>query len=292
MNDARNGVRLAQLHSHNYLSIINVQLYKPDPVSHKDKKYFIDGSIYNCPFCKRGNVSYIIIDQGSFDNSNTKTAHFYIIQCTDCGKESFHLSEYKLDTRSYGHTAKKFTFPPKQVKVNLLSERPSSTIKDIFDRDGNHVQELDDAFYHSQPTAYFTIDERIPASIRKPLNECDGSLKNNFLTGASAGLRKAIYKLLKHEDIPERNHDDRIDLLKEKYPKLEPELLDELKAVHTLTSQELHENDWKDFDSHTLKHLLEVTREILLEIYVIPDETKKRREKLSELKKKAKPKKT
>jgi len=35
-------------------------------LSHLDKKYFIDPHIYNCPFCKRNNVSYSLIDTFSF----------------------------------------------------------------------------------------------------------------------------------------------------------------------------------------------------------------------------------
>ena len=108
-------------------------------------------------------------------------------------------------------------------------------------------------FFTINPTGFFTIDDRIPIAIREPLSEAENCLKSNFLTGASAGLRKSIYKLLQHENIKERlKHDKRVDLLKKKYPKIDAPLLNTLKKVHVLTSQELHENDWQDFDSHTL----------------------------------------
>lgn len=103
----------------------------------------------------------------------------------------------------------------------------------IPDTDGNTITKLDDIFFYHDPTAFFTIDNRIPLEIRKPLSESINSLKSNFLTGASGGLRKAIYKLFRHENIPEMNqeqntsltHDTRVDLLKEKHPKIDPEMI-------------------------------------------------------------------
>lgn len=35
-----------------------------------DQKYFIDKYVYNCPFCKRGNVSYYINGGIEFDWTN------------------------------------------------------------------------------------------------------------------------------------------------------------------------------------------------------------------------------
>lgn len=269
--------------------------------SHKDKQYFIDGSTYNCPFCKRRQIKYKITDRGFYNSSNTKTVYFYLVCCEDCRRTSFHLSEYDLkthDSRSYReHT---FAYPIKELvsKVTESDARSTTVENDIRHEDGN-TKELDDVFFYSQPTSFFTIDERIPKTIREPLSESEVALKSNLLTGASGGLRKAIFKLLKVEKIPDIDsqgafitHDERVDQLKKKHPNIESQLLDELKAVHMLTSQELHENDWEDFDAATLRFLIGVTNEILTEIYVMPDETKKRRETITALKNKAKPKKT
>lgn len=55
-----------------------------------------------------------------------------------------------------------------------------------------------------------------------------------------------------------------------------------------LTSQELHENDWEDFDSKTIRFLIAVTKEILTEIFVLPKEISERRKKLAMLKNVAK----
>lgn len=67
-------------------------------LSHLDKKYFIDPHIYNCPFCKRNNVSYSLIDTFSFHWGEYKTCYGYIVRCDSDGyeKTSMHLSFQKL----------------------------------------------------------------------------------------------------------------------------------------------------------------------------------------------------
>jgi hypothetical protein len=266
--------------------------------SHKDKKYFIDGNTYNCPFCERRQIKYKVTDYGSYDSSNTTKVYFYVVRCEDCRKTSFHLSKYELKMHDWGsYREKSFPFPLKYLTTNLSGKSSQEIENELLNEDGT-PKELDHAFFFNQPSSFFIIDERIPNVIREPLSESETSLKSNLLTGASGALRKAIYKLLQTESIPEANnqgvfisHDQRVDYLKGKYPKIDTELFDELKAVHMLTSQELHENDWEDFDGPTLRFLIGVINEILTEIYITPDETKKRREEIAALKKKAKPKK-
>ncbi|WP_133128979.1 hypothetical protein [Legionella nagasakiensis] len=240
-------------------------------------------------------------DHGSFDSSNNKTTYFYIVTCSDddCQKDSFHLSNYKIALTH--HYQGRYTF-----KVSAESGKPltesgvgkSKTCVEISNKENESISELDDLFYYNEPSSFFTIDERVPASIRKPLSESYNSLKSNLITGASAGLRKAIYKLLQHEEIPDTNdagdfhsHDYRIELLRQKHKEIDSELLNELKAIHILTSQELHENDWEDFDSPRIRFLIEVIKEVLNHLYIIPDEKEKRRKELAMLKSKAKPKK-
>lgn len=79
---------------------------------HKDKQYFIDGSTYNCPFCNRGNIKYTIEDRGSYDGSNHKVVYFYIIKCSDCSKESLHLSKFNLKIDRENTSYESFEFPP------------------------------------------------------------------------------------------------------------------------------------------------------------------------------------
>ncbi|KTD48364.1 hypothetical protein Lrub_0715 [Legionella rubrilucens] len=272
--------------------------------SHKDMKYFINDKVYNCPFCNRRHVSYYVTKYGSFNSSNTKTTYFYVVTCSDddCKKDSFHLSNYNIAL--VHHYQGRYTFKISAESGNPMAEIESEVGKqknyvEISNKEYKPISELDDLFYYNEPSSFFTIDERVPVSIRKPLSESYNSLKNNLITGSSAGLRKAIYKLLQHEGIPEINdtgdfhsHDFRVDLLKQKHKDIEPKLLDELKAIHILTSQELHENDWEDFDGPTIRFLIEVIKEVLNHLYIIPDEKEKRRLELASLKSKAKPKKS
>ncbi|KTC94067.1 hypothetical protein [Legionella erythra] len=271
--------------------------------SHKDMKYFINDKVYNCPFCNRRNVSYYVTDHGSFDSSNSKTVYFYVVTCSDddCQKDSFHISAYNIALNNNRHGKYSFRFSPEHGRptANERKEGGILTYGDILDKDGSPISELDDLFYYNEPSSFFIIDERVPTSIRKPLSESYNSVKNNLITGASAGLRKAIYKLLQHEGIPDINnagdfhsHDYRIELLKQKHKDIDSELLNELKAIHILTSQELHENDWEDFDGPTIRFLIEVIKEVLNHLYIIPDEKEKRRVELASLKSKAKPKKS
>lgn len=260
--------------------------------SYKDKKYFIDGSTYNCPFCNRKNVCYTIDEYacGDFDSSNDKKSYYYLVRCSDCDKTSFHLSNYDLKINGKG-----FAFPPKQVAEEVISSQSFQTrptIKDII-KNGQIIKELDELFFHHIPTANFTIDNRIPESIRKPLHETKNCLNNNFLTGASGCLRKAIYKLLQKEGIPEKDDNDknlssdmRIYKLKERFPLIDQSLFDDLKRVNSVTSKELHENDWEDLDSRALKLLITVTMKILWIIYVKPDEDRKEHAELEELRSK------
>lgn len=267
-------------------------------------KYFINDKVYNCPFCNRRHVSYSVTDYGSFNSSNSKTVYFYVVTCSDddCRKDSFHLSAHNIALKhsSYARSSN-FYFSPEHgtPTANQKAEDGKLIYVDILDHVGNPISELDDLFYYNEPSSFFTIDERVPVSIRKPLSESYNSLKNNLITGASAGLRKAIYKLLQHEGIPDTNnagdfhsHDHRIELLKQQQSEVDSALLDELKAIHTLTSQELHENDWEDFDGPTIRFLIEVIKEVLQHLYIIPDEKEKRRLELRSLKSKAKPKKS
>ncbi len=254
--------------------------------SHRDKQYFIDGSIYNCPFCGRRQISYSVGPCGTFDESNTKTTYYYLVRCNYCKKISLHLSKLNLVV-VYKNTQVRcwdgeFTFPPEEKKdINYAKGTP------ILNEKGN-VKELDELFFYHTPNASFTLDERIDRVIREPLSEAYDCLHSNFLTGASACLRKSIYKFLQHEKIPENKHDVRIEVLKKKYPAIDSDLFNRLKAVHTLTSQELHENDWQDFDAHALRFLLEITKDILIAMYVAPYEKQKRNAELSKLQSKAK----
>lgn len=224
--------------------------------SHLDTKYFIDDTVYNCPFCNRRNVLYKFEYGGRFDWSNSKTCYVYFVECSSCKKKSMHLS-YELLVARYagGWNYTKFG-------------------RDI---------DLDSKIFYSAPTSFFVIDERIPRIIRELITEAEGCVKMNYLTGASACARKAIYELTIIEKAEGGNYEERIKSLKIKFPQVEPELFDVLSHIKDMTSDKVHEQSWDKWDVKHLKLFLETLKVILHEIYVIPDERKKRSLSISNL---------
>lgn len=276
-------------------------MFKKFDLSHKDGLYFIDGTTYNCPFCNRKNICYEVhevhqMEPFSFDYNNERQVFIYLVQCSDlnCLKVSFHLSDFRLQIMDdfMGH---KFVFPPKQVKEECVpqSNKSREVYCDILDNKGVPIRKLDDLFFHHQPTSSFTIDETIPKHIRAQLNESEQCRQNGFLTGASACLRKAVYYLLKDQKIPAEKegksikYNDRIDQLKINCSNVDdPSLFENLKYIHSLMSEELHENDWQELDNSTLLFLLEVMKIILTDIYVRPEKIKQSNEVLADFRKK------
>src|SRR5207237_780503 len=72
-------------------------------------------------------------------------------------------------------------------------------------------------FYHV-PSSFFVLDNRIPRVIREQVTEAEGCLKMNYLTGASACTRKAIYELIVIAQAQGENYEDKIHSLKAKFP--------------------------------------------------------------------------
>ena len=103
-------------------------------------------------------------------------------------------------------------------------------------------------------------------------------------------MRKAIYELLRHQGIPKKakdgnliDYDERIRQLKTKLPSVDSGYFDILKMIKGLTSEELHEDSWQDFDNLTLRLLIETTKEILYSIYVEPNEKTTRKSVIQKL---------
>lgn len=235
-------------------------------LSHLDKKYFIDSHIYNCPFCKRNNVSYSMKGHFEFHWGENKICHGYIVQCNseNCGKTSMHLSFQEL--RKYSR--------------NGYHE---SRFADGID--------IDAGLFFSQPTSYFVLDNRIPEKVRELIYEAENSRKSNFLVGASACLRKAVYELLEHEKAIVKNkktghadYQESIKSLKAKFPTVAPELFDALRHIQELASDNVHEGSWDAWDSPKLTTLIELTKATLHEMYIVPEERKERLGVLSQLK--------
>ena len=262
--------------------------------SDKDRKYFIDHAVYNCPFCNRRNIKYSISNTFEFWWTRTRKCYGYLVQCSDCQFTSLHLSNYNLATVRNdipGYTSG-FVSPAHEVaddEEDSISGGKPHKVKPLKNKDGSEM-EIDDAIFHKQPTAFFTIDSRIPEPIRIAVNEADNCRVNNFLTGGSAAIRKAIYELLKNQQISAEDasgnridYDERIKQLKVKLPHVDPDHFDTLKIIKGVASDHLHEDSWEDFDNPTLKLLIETTKEVLYEIYVEPDEQKNRKSRVQKL---------
>ena len=243
-------------------------------LSHLDKKYFVDPHKYNCPFCKRNSVNYSLIKHSKFDWTDKKTCHVYYIKCesSGCGKISLHFSFENLRATD-------------DVYAGLYE-----TKRIYVDRFKGGV-DIDSKLFYSQPTSYFTLDSRIPEKIRSLVSEAENSRKANFLVGASASIRKAIYELLKHENVIVKNektgradYQASIEALKQKFSKIEPEHFDDLGNIQKMTSDQVHEDSWEAWDSNNLRFIIELTKTILYEIYVVPAERKNRSGQLSQMK--------
>ena len=104
----------------------------------------------------------------------------------------------------------------------------------------------------------------------------------NFLVGASACLRKAIYELLKKEQVWSAQPSGRIDYresimaLNGKFPRVPSEYFDALASIQRMASDQVHEGSWQAWDSGRLGTLLELTKNVLHEMYVVPKEQEDR----------------
>ena len=218
--------------------------------SHLDRKYFIDPDVYNCPFCNRRHVSYSIQSSCVFNWSNTKQCVVLFVKCHSCDKESMHLSYDEIRAKHPINLYRMNNFEP-----NI---------------------DIDSHIFYSVPTSFFVIDNRIPKEIRELVSEAEGCLKMNFLTGASACARKAIYELTVNEHAQGTDYESKIKSLKAKHPGIDPVLFDGLAHIQDMTSDKVHEQSWPSWDSPHLKLILETLKAVLHEIYVLPDEKKER----------------
>jgi len=208
-----------------------------------DRKYFINEDVYNCPFCNRNNIVFKVSSSFEFDWNDTKKCYGFFVHCTGCGKKSMHLSFRQL------------------AGYSVLNS--GYEIK-------NEVEDIDSHIFYSVPTSFFVLDERIPRIIRDLITEAEGCLKMNFLTGASACMRKAIYELLVYENIQGDSYDERIKALKHKYSAIDSTFFDILGHIKDMTSDKVHEQSWDKWESKYLNLIIETLKSVLDEIYVIP----------------------
>ncbi len=238
--------------------------------SQLDRKYFIDSEVFNCPFCNRRNVVYTVIGDFQFSWSSDKACYLYLIQCTSCERVSMHLS-----------------FQDILKKSQVFISRGKSRWRFSPDID------IDSCIFYSQPTSFFVVDSRIPRILRELITEAEGCLKMNYLTGASACMRKAIYELLVLNEVAGGDYENRIKSLKQKHAGSDPDLFDILAHIQQMTSDKIHEQSWDKWDSPNLTLIIETLKTVLFDIYVLPAIKKERSlqiEKLQESLKKDKKK--
>jgi hypothetical protein len=226
----------------------------PD-LSSLDSKYFISDYVFNCPFCNRRNVHYWIREVFTFDWTDSKKCYGYLVKCSSCTKDSMHLTFENIGT--YLHNGiRRFA-----IKENL-----------------------DEKFFYSVPTSFFSLDERIPRVLRQLMTEAEGCLKGNFLTGASACARKLIYELAALEGAEGTDYDSRLKSLKVKRPDVEPEYFDTLLTIQQVTSDKVHELSYDGWNSRHLRVIFATLIEIFNAMYVIPKLRAEKRQSIIRLK--------
>ena len=214
--------------------------------SHLDSKYFLGFDTYNCPFCNRRHVKYSNLGRDVFNWSNKKVCAIWRVKCNSCEKVSMHLTFQELQDPNTQYSRFK---------------------KDV---------DLDQAFFYSVPTSFFVVDSRIPRALRELITEAEGCAKMNYLTGASACTRKAIYELLALQKAEGANYDDKLKDLQSKHPAVDGELFEIIGHVKDMTSDHVHEQSWIAWDNKHLQLFLETLKAVLHEIYVVPEEKKER----------------
>jgi hypothetical protein len=143
---------------------------------------------------------------------------------------------------------------------------------------------LNQVFFHSVPTSFFVLDERVPRVLRELLTEAEGCLKGNYLAGASACARKIVYELGILGSASGENYEDRIKSLKQIHSEVEPTFFDTLLTIQQVTSSKVHENSYDGWEAKHLRTILAALAEVLHEIYVVPALREDRRKAILALK--------
>lgn len=231
-----------------------------------DQRYFVDEHVYNCPFCNRRSVAYSVVSTTSFDWTEDKRCYAYFVRCHSCSHESMHLAY-------------------SQIPVSAAHSSPKETLYRFrLPENGDEDNVLDGLFFYSVPTSFFVLDKRVPRVLRELLTECEGCIKSNFLTGASACARKIIYELAAIEKASGDNYEDRVKSLKASHEQVEPEFFDTLLTIQQVTSSKVHERSLDGWEAKHLRIIVASMKEILHEIYVVPALREDRRKSILDLK--------
>ena len=160
------------------------------------------------------------------------------------------------------------------LSFKMLLEQYTSSHGYLIEKNKFQDTDIDDNIFYSIPTSFFVMDSRIPAIIRELITEAEGCMKMNFLTGASACTRKAVYELTVKEGTEGEDYESKIKSLKAKFPNIDTVYFDVLSHIQGMTSDKIHEQSWDKWNSTNIKLILETLKAILHEIYVTPEKKK------------------
>lgn len=261
-----------------------------------NNKYFIDDKAFNCPFCGLRNTTYTILAIIEHDISNTKRGKIIFVRCNRCSKISVHFTPYHINASSWSKSS--IGVQKRDIEgYGILDSITNVRFKNSqCNNDGPFDIDLDSEIYHSIPSSFFTMDERIPKEMRKLFDEAQECKKANLKVGASACLRKLIYTLLFDQlnkkagennktlkELGYEHYSDCIAAMKKYYPSLDV-FIEPLSDITGITSDQVHENSWSEISSKDFNVCLEAIKDLLNEIYVQPAILQERRDKISQMK--------
>lgn len=267
-----------------------------------ESKYFIDPKRYNCPFCNVRSVKYEITQMVTFSYDKEQMAYVYFVECENCHNVSYHLSKSRFYNTSFNSPPSKIVQIPHSGSVEITLGPNAERIEKEDYHNGKVA--LDDYFYYHYPYSPFSVYPEVPKIIKGLIEEAYGCKKQNFYIGASGALRKAIYEFLNEQKIPKLiegedgkkvsiNYEDRIKLLKEKYPKAEEEVFDALAGIQSITSVALHEDEfgnWEPWKPKQFDYVLQVVQAAMYEVYAARKRSQNMLEKVNEMRQAATPK--
>lgn len=261
-------------------------------------KYFIDENKYNCPFCQTRSVKYTPLGIAKFNEKKDKIMYAVFVECAECYHISMHLIKKDDDIfRLINNTFSEDTIgiqrrPPSGNFLLLrntgsMSTKPNLEISNALhcyystiENGENVIQSTcdDEHIILSIPTSSFTIDERIPKTLRELIGEAERCIQNGCLVGASACIRKAIYEFLIKEKASGDSVDEKIKSLKSQYKTLDDDYIDMLCGIKGIMCDQVHEASiHKSFSGDEGKAYIEILKEIFKQVYILPKEASEKK---------------
>ena len=110
------------------------------------------------------------------------------------------------------------------------------------------------------PPRFLDLDERVPAALRKALEEADGCLQMGFTTGGAACARVAVRTIVHMEHADASDYATSLLALSDKHPAVPPALF---QIVGMLGGGD------EPLSSEALRALIAAVKAIVYEIYVL-----------------------